>query len=425
MSFTETKRRTRNYGFRRSAQRNRVRVKSTKKWEPWSAPTYQSVPDVKGTQITVSEPHTWPPPRGGFQGDVGGNFFTTKQEASISHGGSLTEVKDTPAGFFDITEYISDNPYCPFPTVGNNAKWPTSLHSSDDDLADMGATAVAQCSPTNASSDLLTAIGELFKDGLPASESHRNWQKRAQTAKSAGSEYLNAQFGWLPLVSDISAFADTVLNADRILSQYERDMGKLVRRRRELPSTQERSETVLSNSQYPLGIQGPISGAREPLAPGRWIETTWKTYSRWFSGAFSYGIPLNSTSRAGMSSLAQKADKLFGISLTPDVLWELAPWSWAIDWFSNTGDVLSNLSDVASQGLVMQYGYMMETTIHRKTYSLIPAGNPGRFFSVPPVTLSTVTKKRVKANPFGFGVSWDGLSPLQLSIAAALGISRS
>jgi hypothetical protein len=35
-----------------------------------------------------------------------------------------------------------------------------------------------------------------------------------------------------------------------------------------------------------------------------------------------------------------------------------------------------------------------------------------------------VTKRRTEANPFGFGVSWKGLSPFQLSIAAALGISR-
>jgi hypothetical protein len=145
---------------------------------------------------------------------------------------------------------------------------------------------------------------------------------------------------------------------------------------------------------------------------------------QWFSGAFSYGMPLNSTSRGGMTSLAEKAKKLFGISLTPDVLWELTPWSWAVDWFTNTGDVLSNLSDAVSLGLVMHYGYMMEHTLHSYTYTLDGCTHEGKSIQLAPVTLAVETKKRMHANPFGFGVSWDSLSPFQLSIAAALGISR-
>jgi len=36
----------------------------------------------------------------------------------------------------------------------------------------------------------------------------------------------------------------------------------------------------------------------------------------------------------------------------------------------------------------------------------------------------TVHKSRFPANPFGFGVGWEGLSPTQLAITAALGITR-
>jgi hypothetical protein len=36
----------------------------------------------------------------------------------------------------------------------------------------------------------------------------------------------------------------------------------------------------------------------------------------------------------------------------------------------------------------------------------------------------TVTKVRIPAGPFGFSIGWEGLSPTQLAITAALGITR-
>jgi hypothetical protein len=124
-----------------------------------------------------------------------------------------------------------------------------------------------------------------------------------------------------------------------------------------------------------------------------------------------------------MSRLASDAQHLLGLSLTPDVLWELAPWSWAIDWVSNTGDVVKNISRFASGGLIMRYGYMMEHSIRKDIYTLDRTGlKSGR--RVPPIALVTETKVRRKANPFGFGLTWEGLSSFQASILAALGITK-
>jgi hypothetical protein len=96
-----------------------------------------------------------------------------------------------------------------------------------------------------------------------------------------------------------------------------------------------------------------------------------------------------------------------------------------VDWFANVGDVISNLQDSANRGLVMRYGYLMEHTIVKDTYAPIQK----RVFLSPveidsTISFVTETKKRIRANPFGFGVSWSGLSPYQLSIAAALGITK-
>jgi hypothetical protein len=70
---------------------------------------------------------------------------------------------------------------------------------------------------------------------------------------------------------------------------------------------------------------------------------------------------------------------------------------------------------------------MMEHSIKTDIYTFFgKSGIYGRpDLTVPPLRLVTETKKRVPASPFGFGITWDGLSPLQVSILGALGITRS
>jgi hypothetical protein len=271
-------------------------------------------------------------------------------------------------------------------------------------------------------------LGEIYKDGLPSLIGHRTWQDRTLTARNAGDEFLNKEFGWDPLISDVRSFADTVRNGHGLVSQYERDMGNLVRRRRNLPSEKSTETTIVGTNLAPVSMafgSPPIGpGNAGVLTTGTLFRIEESIKERWFSGAFSYGIPLNSTGLDGMARHAELADKLFNLSITPDVLWQLAPWSWAVDWFTNTGDVLSNISDAVTQGLVMHYGYMMEHTVHSYTYVLEGCLHDGQPFRPPPVKLVTETKRRLRANPFGFGITWDGLSPFQLAIAAALGITR-
>lgn len=422
MALITTRRRSKRYGPATSGTRRYRRDRITKVWRLVSDGRGPHA-GINGTQITTSENHRWPPRKGQFSGDIGGPFSTTRTRAVLK-GSQFSEMRSFSSGSDDLQSYITDHAMVPWELFGS--PMPTSLQSSNEDLEAMGATAVARVSPTNGASNVLTAIGEIVKDGLPFSQSSRNWQNRAQTARSAGSEYLNAQFGWLPLVDDILKFADAVKNTEAIMAQYERDMGRLVRRKYQFPSLYEKTSEVDPDLvTHPAGVSSfPGSAALDPITPGRLVRTSEKRIDTWFSGAFSYGIPLNSTSREGAASLAAEADKLFGISLTPDVLWELAPWSWAIDWFSNVGDVLANISDGMSQGLVMHYGYVMEKTVHTHTYTVEGLLQGGKPVQLPPVRIHNESKTRVKANPFGFGVSWDGLSPFQLSILAALGITR-
>lgn len=108
--------------------------------------------------------------------------------------------------------------------------------------------------------------------------------------------------------------------------------------------------------------------------------------------------------------------------MTPEVLWELAPWSWAVDWFSNTGDVIHNISTLGYDGLVMEYGYMMTHTQYDRRVEATALVNG---VSVSARTVSRrETKRRTVATPYGFGIDDTTLSPRQLAILAALGLSR-
>jgi hypothetical protein len=147
----------------------------------------------------------------------------------------------------------------------------------------------------------------------------------------------------------------------------------------------------------------------------------------WFSGAYSYVMPpppQNFLER--LDRWDAEANKLYGTRLTPDTVWNLAPWSWAADWFSNAGDFLANASAFSNDSLVLKYGYVMRQTESRQEanwqgYINTPSG-------VQLVSANEVkgcrTKLRIRATPFGFGIDLDSLSPKQIAITAALGISR-
>jgi hypothetical protein len=121
-----------------------------------------------------------------------------------------------------------------------------------------------------------------------------------------------------------------------------------------------------------------------------------------------------------------QAHKILGLELTPETLWNLAPWSWAADWFGNIGDLFHNANSLASDGLVMRYGYIMEHTRVRDTYVFSgPTGLVSWYSGRPtPLILTSETKLRRRATPFGFGKTFAGLTTRQKAIAAALGINR-
>ncbi|DAD51434.1 TPA_asm: maturation protein [ssRNA phage Zoerhiza.4_21] len=294
--------------------------------------------------------------------------------------------------------------------------------SSSSYLDPIGATAISIVDPTNPNSQLGVDLGEIVLDRKLPIPGIPTWERRTKLAKAAGSEYLNMEFGWKPLVDDMKNVAQSVKDGNKIMENYQAASGTLVHREFAFDDIVERSESVVSGGTQCTyasnAIQPAFHGTPAPLTLQS--ETTIK---RWFSGSFIYA-DASPTKVGECLGIGSEADKLFGLTLTPDTIWQLTPWSWAADWFSNTGNVISNATSFGLAGLVMRYGYIMEEKSTLMTYHMPQTGLKGVSGPPPPAQVVFTTKRRREANPFGFGVSWEGLTPTQIAITAALGITR-
>jgi hypothetical protein len=272
-----------------------------------------------------------------------------------------------------------------------------------------------------------------MREGLPNLVGHTLWGSKAEAARKAGDEFLNVEFGWLPLASDVSKFLQSVAHLDKLINQYVRDSGRLVRRRFSFPPVVTTTESVFepnTDVAGPFDYGGLFTAGRHNQ--GTILRRRDTTVERWFSGAFTYHAPESafhySRSAWAWQTKIPVAAKLLGLELDPDVLWELAPWSWAVDWFADVGDFIHNASALSQDGLVMKYGYIMEHSIVRDTYDFIgPLGfSPGVSWTgrPHPLTLISEVKLRRKATPFGFGFDLSALTGRQKAIIAALGLTK-
>lgn len=298
------------------------------------------------------------------------------------------------------TEVVSGNPYA---LMENNTM---DMH---------GATAISRCRPTIPAVDLATAVAELISEG-------RFFSLPGHGSTIPG-EWLNYNLALLPAYSTFQDLRRAMEDQDALLAQYERDAGRLVRRRYEPDFwntsnvTKHVQTNVSARSWEPENLAAIVYFGER----GTQVVTTKTTEKMWFSGAFTYTLP-----EEGWRRTLLELDQAYGILPGIDTVWELVPYSFVVDYFANMGDVLGNLNSFMEDGLVMPYGYIM-----RSKKIVVDVEWTG------PLSLGTryVTKRiagrltievlqRRAATPFGFGFDWGGITARQTSILAALGISR-
>lgn len=353
---------------------------------------------------------------GKSQGDIGGPF-------NVQH----KHIRDDPyQGPLDVST-VAGNPFaagahyqgecfaldCSW-DLSNYGTLPTRLDSYLDVL---GTVAISRVIPTNPLSGLTVFLGEL-RQGLPRLFGADFFRSRAALAKSAGSEYLNYEFGWKPLVSDVKAFARSVLHSKELLKSYEANSGKRIKRHYAPPSVRGISITTSVGVHYPSPTLN--TGFYVNSAQNKKIETRTTTDQWWFDGCFTYYLAPSWTDRGH----EQRANYLLGTRLTPEVLWDLSPWTWAADWFANFGNVVHNVSAFANDGLVMPYGYVMflQQERYRAELTFQYKSHTGK--TTVASTVDYERKQRRKATPFGFGLLPSSFTNRQWAITSALGLTK-
>jgi hypothetical protein len=224
-----------------------------------------------------------------------------------------------------------------------------------------------------------------------------------------GDEYLNLQFGIIPTVSDTQRLIEALQNP-KLRSAVRESLTKEHRVRKTIDKGTTHTSRALTSGE--MASSSGLTGQSGTLS----VTTEYKV---WSSITF-IDYQINELNRL----LNDLDAKLGGIGVIPTAIdiWNLIPWSWFIDWFTNFNHVITNLSYLGRNGLAIRRGYLMAHYTTREVHY-----KKGLILGQPFTTsgeILTERKYRVRASPFGFGYTWKDFDPFQLSILGALGISR-
>lgn len=360
---------------------------------------------IESTAYCADETHPGPPWKDG------GPLFLKKWYNPIFHTRNVDIVSSN-----GLDRYVGCF-YHQYPPGGIGTEYP-ALSRQTDLGTKWGATGWNKFRPTRSKANLAQFIGELR-------EFKTLFRGRLRDFKDLGSAYLNYKFGWRPFVKDILDFYNALQKVERTIDYIRRNNNRWITRGGTLLRTEDTAySTDLGNCvrpylPYHFHSTIPTSASHTLITP--------RTEERiWFKARMKYYIPGLKVDRCKDVVSSPLLRKIYGLEVTPALVWELTPWSWLADWFGNVGDILENISSQTYDNLVAKYAYVMRSWT--KTYFL------STFYkfasqSMPGIQLYSSwvlsTKQREEAgSPYGFHLGWDDLSPYQASILFALGLAK-
>jgi hypothetical protein len=387
---------------------------------------------VKQVPSKIADPYSW------FS-----DLNELKKRAAIANGFDSSMFRTDKGHPWELEKFSFQGE--PMNWAVDSASWnsrryysafPLSVYSgyhvpTRSDLRSWAALKYGQMAPTSDRFSLPAFLGEL-REGLPGFIPSLVKMKRdVDFFRSIGSDYLNVQFGWLPLLSDIRAIAEVLF---RVNQELFSPWGATHRKRGEKPVvTMENNTEVYSGllatgdyldspfRQYLTGTGSVTSG----FITGQAMSSRQVRTSRWIEGEFVY-LP-----RAGVSpkDFSEQFDTLMKTELTPSDLWQLAPWSWLADWFLEIGKAIESFEVGLSNRVLSTYCYAMEevwTKQQTVVYQL--RGETGVSYTGPTSWAGTweySRKRRIRANPFGFTLNPESaLTGAQFAILGALGLTK-
>lgn len=314
-----------------------------------------------------------------------------------------------------------------------------SSYVNPDDLQSLGNTAYGKLRPKVENVNLLQAIAE-GKDipkmlATTAKGFHSTWKAVGgdlsaanwkATPKGAADQFLNVAFGWRPFVNDIIGTCDTVLFAADHIASRERNNDRWMHRQF-VEEAQTSNELLFSSTGNTSNMCSPSLGIDhvQPFSGSYYISRQRMTQV-WYEGVFKFYRPeFDKGLKTGYPSIKKlrQMATLLGLNLNATTLYRVTPWTWLVDWFANVGNNIQALEDLATNQVASKYMYLMRHTYDRFEYRCVFTDYAGVTFDLKWYKEARVKKRERAASPFGFSLPVGGLSSMQLSILAALGIS--
>lgn len=244
-------------------------------------------------------------------------------------------------------------------------------------------------------------LDRAFKEGLK------------ETVPKADSRFIEAQFGWIPFVSDVEKY----LNVSEVIDKRAKELQKLkATGQGSRRITLDNGRDVDTIYRYAMST---VTG-RSYYGNGSMI----KAWNRWGVGKW-YLDPGGPLALAGSPSeirkLARKA--VMGLTFDSSTAWNLLPWSWLIDWASDAGDWLESNRNIigASKGSVsiMTYSNCLIQISRDMSIDMQSEVKGGEL-----VYLREIKKRTIHAPSFLPQMTVSALSNRQSAILGALTMMR-
>jgi len=412
--------------------------------------TYFRVFDAPRTMPEKAWTTSWRPhkPRI-YESDSGGDFSSINcYDHSVLRGVESFYVP--PVGMTDGMRYVggflpAQWPQTPFTTadlqnVGSSGKFTGEFGVGTDEgpkawnkyapklyAADMGQTVgeIGQLLP------MLRTTASVFSEtwkGLMKGRPHRRFMP-----SDIANHWLNTNFGWVPFLSDLVKLHDSFERVEAIRYNCIRMNGSWIRRGGPVSSTGASPEVLIAEStaqhtQYvmpsPAININPLVVTPAGNGKGSYSRITYGVSSRtWFRGCFRYWVPEFDSPEGPMNAMRIWL-RMYGIRISPLLVWNLTPWSWLADWYGNVGENIANYTTQLENNMAAKYAFIMRETVgvmKNATWIKFKPPYGDRFFEW---TREYHAKTRRHASAFGFTIDSGSFSSYQWSILAALGFPR-
>nr|QDH89396.1 MAG: hypothetical protein H2Bulk35551_000003 [Leviviridae sp.] len=241
---------------------------------------------------------------------VNGKLTLIANEHQLVHA-NCTQWTNVKPGVAEVCGGAEQNPRYPFTSDETNQVRSKFIGKLRTGSASLGVTLASWGQSRSMIVDRLRKIDRIFRNVQRRRD--RNPRRRRYSSRVLASDFLEGEFGWIPLLQDIHALTSTVCQ-------------------KAIPP-----EWVKATSQFPYN-QVVKSGSASAL----------------LTSTFSGRGRCTMSARVSISNPNLWLANRLGIINPAVVAWDLVPWSFVVNMFVNVNQILSSLTDTV--GLTLTNG---------------------------------------------------------------------